>query len=151
MLGGFYTSRRGGVKRQGDRPLGGRPEQCRQIVLSRANLAPARGSVVDSARLPRTSRDPARSRRGSYRNGLMASKAVAEIRLEHGEPLTAEQLASLPIFKGTPLATFEKYPGAVVLRRFEKGDVVCREGEFGSTAFFILEGSATVSLRAPMA
>ncbi len=81
----------------------------------------------------------------------MAAKPVAEIRLERGEPLTAEQLAGLPIFHGTLPTTLEKYPGAVVLRRFKKGDVVCREGEFGSTAFFILDGSATVSIRTPMA
>ena len=79
------------------------------------------------------------------------TKPVAEIRLEHGEPLGAEQLAGLPIFQGIPAATIDKYPGAVVRRRFRKGEVVCREGDFGSTAFYILEGSATVSIRAPIA
>ncbi|HKY33548.1 MAG TPA: cyclic nucleotide-binding domain-containing protein [Candidatus Polarisedimenticolia bacterium] len=79
------------------------------------------------------------------------AKPVAEIRLEHGEPLTAEHLAALPIFQGTTAATLEKYPGAVVRRRFRKGEVICREGEFGSTAFYILEGSASVSIRAPIA
>jgi len=79
------------------------------------------------------------------------AKPIAEIRLERGEPLAPEQLAQLPIFQGTPARTLEKFPGAVVIRRFKTGDVVCREGEFGSTAFFILEGSATVSIRAAMA
>ena len=79
------------------------------------------------------------------------TKPVAEIRLERGEPLGAEQLVGLPIFQGVPAATIEKYPGAVVRRVFRKGDVVCREGDFGSTAFYILEGSATVSIRAAIA
>src|SRR5262245_63359140 len=79
------------------------------------------------------------------------TKPVAEIRLERGEPLGPEQLVGLPIFQGVPAATIEKYPGAVVRRRFRKGEVVCREGEFGSTAFYILEGSATVSIRAAIA
>ena len=79
------------------------------------------------------------------------AKPIAEIRLERGEPLTPEQLAQYPIFQGAPARTLEKFPGAVVRRRFRKGEVVCREGEFGSTAFFLIEGSATVSIRAPMA
>ena len=78
-------------------------------------------------------------------------KPVAEIRLERGEPLSAQQLAAIPLFQGTPPTTLEKYPGAVVLRRFSRGEVICREGEFGSTAFYIMEGSADVSIRTPMA
>jgi len=75
---------------------------------------------------------------------------IAEIRLDRGEPLSAEELARLPFFQGPQARTLEKYPGAVVRRRFRKGEVVCREGEYGSTAFLILEGSATVSIGAPM-
>ena len=79
------------------------------------------------------------------------AKPIAEIHLERGEPLTPQQLASLPLFEGTPPKTLAKYPGAIVRRRFRRGEVICREGEYGSTAFFILEGSASVSIRAPMA
>src|SRR5713226_3155013 len=32
-----------------------------------------------------------------------------------------------------------------------KGEVICREGEFGSTAFYILEGKAKVSISTPIA
>src|SRR6266852_1261559 len=41
--------------------------------------------------------------------------------------------------------------GAIVKRRFRKGEVICREGEFGSTAFYILEGQARVSISTPIA
>ncbi len=83
--------------------------------------------------------------------GGPVTKPVASIRLERGEPLEPEQLAAIPIFQGIPPTTLGKYPGAVVRRRFRRGEMVCREGEYGSTAFFILDGSATVSIRTPMA
>ena len=35
-------------------------------------------------------------------------------------------------------------PRAVVRRDFKKGEVICREGEFGSTAFFIEKGSVEI-------
>ena len=79
------------------------------------------------------------------------ARPIAEIRLDRGEPLTAQQLAGLPIFEGTPPKTLEKYPGAIVRRRFRRGEVVCHEGDFGSTAFYLLEGSVSVSIRSPMA
>jgi CRP-like cAMP-binding protein/Pyruvate/2-oxoacid:ferredoxin oxidoreductase delta subunit len=41
--------------------------------------------------------------------------------------------------------------GAVVRRHFKRGEIICREGEYGSTAFYILEGKARVSISNPMA
>src|SRR5580698_7631582 len=40
---------------------------------------------------------------------------------------------------------------AVVRRHFRKGEIVCREGEYGSTAFYIVQGQAEVFLSTPMA
>jgi CRP-like cAMP-binding protein len=40
---------------------------------------------------------------------------------------------------------------AVVKRRFRAGEIICREGDFGSTAFYILEGKAEVFLSSPIA
>jgi Fe-S-cluster-containing hydrogenase component 2 len=34
--------------------------------------------------------------------------------------------------------SLDKFPGSLVLRRFRKGDVICRQGEAGWTAFYIL-------------
>jgi CRP-like cAMP-binding protein len=36
-------------------------------------------------------------------------------------------------------------------RRFQPGEVICREGEYGSTAFYILSGKVEVSITTPMA
>ena len=77
--------------------------------------------------------------------------APIEVKLERGEPLAPERLAAIPIFQGIPPAALERFPGAVVLRRFDPGDVICLEGEFGSTAFYILEGMVEVGLTAPIA
>jgi CRP-like cAMP-binding protein/Fe-S-cluster-containing dehydrogenase component len=38
---------------------------------------------------------------------------------------------------------------AVKRREFRKGEVICREGEYGSTAFFIEKGSVEVSIHTP--
>ncbi len=75
---------------------------------------------------------------------------AAEGRLE-GEPLTLGQLQAIPIFRGCSEALLKKNLGAVVRRRFAPGEIVCREGEFGSTAFYLLEGEAEVFLKTPVA
>ena len=74
----------------------------------------------------------------------------AEGRLE-GEPLGSDQLRTISIFQGCSEALLKKNLGAVVRRRFQPGEIICREGEFGSTAFYILEGEAEVFLKTPVA
>jgi CRP-like cAMP-binding protein/Fe-S-cluster-containing dehydrogenase component len=63
----------------------------------------------------------------------------------------AEELLQLPVFKGVSGTFLELNRGAIVKRQFRRGEVICREGEFGSTAFYVLEGKARVSLSAPIA
>jgi CRP-like cAMP-binding protein/Fe-S-cluster-containing hydrogenase component 2 len=66
-------------------------------------------------------------------------------KLEHGEPLSTETLLEyLPWLKEIPAPQLKWAEGAAVLRRFKRGDIVCSEGEFGSTAFYILLGSVDV-------
>ncbi|HLY12423.1 MAG TPA: cyclic nucleotide-binding domain-containing protein, partial [Planctomycetota bacterium] len=79
------------------------------------------------------------------------TKAIATIQLAKGDPLSAEQLLTYPPFAEIPAATLEKYPGAVVLRKFKKGDIICREGEYGSTAFYLTQGKVEVYLATPLA
>ncbi len=86
--------------------------------------------------------------------GALTNKRVAGTSIAPGadaQPLEAEELLQMPIFKGVSGTFLEMNRGAIVKRRYRKGDVVCREGEFGSTAFFILEGKARVSISTPMA
>jgi Fe-S-cluster-containing hydrogenase component 2/CRP-like cAMP-binding protein len=77
-----------------------------------------------------------------------------------GEWLSLEEINQLDFFQSkkrafkVKLATNfapaagEREPGikAAVRREYQKGDVICKAGDFGSTAFLILEGRATASL-----
>jgi len=66
-------------------------------------------------------------------------------KLERGEALSTEKLLEyLPWLKEIPAPQLKWAEGAAVLRRFKRGDVVCAEGEFGSTAFYIISGTVDV-------
>lgn len=61
--------------------------------------------------------------------------------------LTSEELAALALFKAmSKPPSFEKYPGATILRRYAQGDVICRQGDAGSTAFYILASEDALAL-----
>jgi CRP-like cAMP-binding protein/Fe-S-cluster-containing hydrogenase component 2 len=91
--------------------------------------------------------------------GALTNKSVAGTNLlpEKGstgpgaEGFEAEDLLKIPVFQGVSGTFLELNRGAIVKRRFRKGELICKEGEFGSTAFFILEGTAQVSISSPMA
>jgi len=85
--------------------------------------------------------------------GALTNKGVAgtAIALGADAALTAEELHRLPVFAGVSGTFLELNRGAIVKRRFRKGDVICLEGDFGSTAFYILEGKAKVSISTPIA
>ena len=72
-------------------------------------------------------------------------------RQPNGSPVAAEDLLQLPVFKDVSPQFLKKNVNATVWRHFKRGEIVCREGEFGSTAFYILEGTASVQLASPMA
>lgn len=74
---------------------------------------------------------------------------AAEPKLEVGTPLTVEELLQISIFQGAPKPLLEKNQGAVVRRHYAKGEIICREGEQGSTAFYILKGTAQVTINTP--
>ncbi len=82
--------------------------------------------------------------------GALTNKAVVGTRLGRGEPAASEELLHLPVFKGVSGTFLELNRGAVVRRDFRRGEVVCQEGEYGATAFYILEGTAQVSLTSRM-
>lgn len=73
------------------------------------------------------------------------------IELKEGDPVSSEQLLQFPMFKGISPSLLQRNVGAVVRRTYNKGDLICREGEYGSTAFYILEGQADVFLSNPIA
>lgn len=86
--------------------------------------------------------------------GALTNKSIAGTAIAVGpgsEVFKAEELLQIPVFKGVSGTFLELNRGAIVKRRFRKGEVICREGEFGSTAFYIVEGRARVSISSPIA
>lgn len=79
------------------------------------------------------------------------SPSVWGTSLGYGEPIEPEELVKIPIFESASKGLLEKNRGAVVRRQFKKGEILCREGEFGSTAFYILEGKVEVFISSPIA
>jgi len=68
-----------------------------------------------------------------------------------GEVLTAADAREIPVLRGVSGNFLDLNRGSVVKRTFQPGEVICREGEFGSTAFFILKGKVDIFLSTPMA
>jgi len=82
--------------------------------------------------------------------GALTNKRVVDANLA-GEKLDAEWILQLPVFKGVSGTFLELNQGAVVKRSIAPGEVICREGEFGSTAFYILEGTVEILINTPIA
>ena len=82
--------------------------------------------------------------------GALTNKTVVKTVLP-GKPVAVEELQALPYFTKVSGTFLELNKHAVVERRFKAGEIVCREGEYGSTAFYIVEGKAHVFLSTPIA
>ena len=74
-------------------------------------------------------------------------------KLTSGEPLSVDQLIEfLPALKEIARGQLDNWAkGAAVLHRYRQGETVCTEGEFGSTAYYIVSGSVDISINNPMA
>ena len=86
--------------------------------------------------------------------GALTNKSVVGTAISSGagaEGFEAEDLLKIPVFQGVSGTFLELNRGAIVKRRFRKGELICKEGQFGSTAFYILQGQAQVSLSSPIA
>jgi CRP-like cAMP-binding protein/Pyruvate/2-oxoacid:ferredoxin oxidoreductase delta subunit len=73
----------------------------------------------------------------------MAVKRMLDAELA-GQKLAAGELRRYDIFQDVAPAQLEKFPGTVSLRQFKAGEVICREGQGGTTAFYILEGRVRI-------
>ena len=65
-----------------------------------------------------------------------------------GGIMPADELKLYPIFAGIPLKFLEWNGGSIRRHIYRPGDVVCREGEYASTAFLIIQGRVGVSVGA---
>jgi CRP-like cAMP-binding protein/Fe-S-cluster-containing dehydrogenase component len=82
--------------------------------------------------------------------GALTNRRVVQTEL-HGVPVETEELKQLSYFEKVSGTFLELNQNAIVRRDFRKGDVICREGEYGSTAFYIVSGKASVFLSTPIA
>ncbi len=82
--------------------------------------------------------------------GALTNKTVVQTVLP-GEPVDVDDLIHLPYFQKVSGTFLELNRNAVVKRHFKPGEIICREGEYGSTAFYIDEGKAEVYLSTPIA
>jgi len=67
-------------------------------------------------------------------------------KLPIGQLLPVEELKLFPIFAKVSSQFLERCGGAVVRREYKKGELICRQGEFGSTAFYIISGTLDIFL-----
>ena len=86
---------------------------------------------------------------GALTNKVVTQTAIA--RTADSEPVSLEDLQELPFFGDVSGTFLSLNRNAVVRRHFKPGEVICREGEYGSTAFYMLEGQAKVSIASPIA
>ena len=82
--------------------------------------------------------------------GALTNKRVIGSDLQ-GERVDPDWILQLPVFKGVSGTFLRLNQNSVVKRAFKAGETICREGEFGSTAYYILEGTVDVSINTPMA
>ena len=82
--------------------------------------------------------------------GALTNRGVVGTHLKGGT-VSPETLLDLPVFKNVSGTFLELNQNAIVERHIRAGEIICREGEFGATAFYILEGTAEVYLASPIA
>jgi CRP-like cAMP-binding protein/Fe-S-cluster-containing dehydrogenase component len=85
---------------------------------------------------------------GALTNKGVVSEAGKELK---GDSVATDFLLDLPVFKNVSGNFLELNKNAVVERHFRPGDIICREGDFGATAFYMLEGTVDVFISSPMA
>ncbi len=64
-----------------------------------------------------------------------------------GDAMSAEELKKIDIFADVKEDRIKQFPGTVRRREFEPGEIVCLQGEGGTTAFYILEGEAKIFIK----
>jgi CRP-like cAMP-binding protein/Fe-S-cluster-containing dehydrogenase component len=67
-----------------------------------------------------------------------------------GERVTPSALAQLPLFEGVAEKFLEWNANSVLRRTFKAGEVVCKEGEHGASAFYIEKGRVEVRIQSSL-
>lgn len=83
--------------------------------------------------------------------GALTNKQVIDTNLGQGDAVALQELQKLDPFHGVSGTFLNLNSNAVRKRKYKAGELICKEGEYGSTAFYILDGKAEVYLSSPMA
>src|SRR5262249_13513210 len=83
--------------------------------------------------------------------GALTNKGAVGQKLEWGLSCETQELLRLPVFQGVSGTFLELNRGSVMMRRVKQGEILFREGDYGSTAFYILEGKVDVFISSPRA
>src|SRR5262245_3689610 len=83
--------------------------------------------------------------------GALTNKRVVGQKLETGFSVETDELLELPVFQGVSGTFLELNRGSVVKRKIAKGEILFREGDYGSTAYYILEGNVEIFISSPRA
>ncbi|SRR5579871_1674292 len=83
--------------------------------------------------------------------GALVNKKLIDTNLGVGDPVSLRELQKVDVFRGVSGTFLNLNSNAIRKRTYKPGELVCKEGDYGSTAFYILEGKAEVFLSSPMA
>ncbi len=83
--------------------------------------------------------------------GALTNKKTVETNLGSGDPISLGDLQKVDVFGGISGTFLNLNSNAIRKRTYKAGEVICKEGDYGSTAFYILEGKAEVFLSSPLA
>src|SRR5882757_2620164 len=67
-----------------------------------------------------------------------------------GEVLSGDQMAAIPDFAAIRKEIWDKFPGAIARKQYRAGEILMREGENGTTAFYILSGTIELFINNPV-
>jgi CRP-like cAMP-binding protein/Fe-S-cluster-containing dehydrogenase component len=86
----------------------------------------------------------------TFRNPVR-SLALQEEAAVGAVPVSAAELKQeFPLFSGLPYKFLQWNAGSVIRRYLKPGDVLCREGDYGSTAFILVKGRFEISIRSSL-
>ena len=82
--------------------------------------------------------------------GALTNRKVIATDLGGGDAVTLPELRSYGVFADVSGTFLKLNSNAIRRRHFKAGEIICRQGDFGSTAFYIASGKADVFLTGPM-
>ena len=82
--------------------------------------------------------------------GALTNRAALTTELPRGEVVDTNDLLDLPFFEHVSGKFLDWNKNAIVRRHYKAGEIICTEGDYGRTAFYIEEGRVQVYLSTPM-